>query len=328
LTGALETTMNRRRFVTALTAATGGAIAHLPVAAQSQSTLRILVGFPPGGPTDAMMRVIADRMRNSLDQVIIIDNKAGAGGRTAMLEARRAAPDGKTLVVVPGGALVIQPWLTDKLGYDPVKDFTPIAQLSAYDFALAVGPASPHRDIRSLLQWMKANPKLAYYGTPGAGTVPHFAGELIAQTANAPMTHVPYKGGAAVLQALMGNEVPLMINTAPVEQYKGGQVRVLAVTGAKRFKLMPDVPTLKESGYDVVADGFFALYGPAGMAPATVARVAAAVEEALRAPEVQDRIFAMGMTPDFLGPAQMAATQSRDYKRWEMPIKRSGFKLE
>lgn len=317
--------MKRRHFA-ALAAATLAA----PALHAQERTVKILVGFPPGGSADVIARLMAEKMRASLGQNVIVDNKPGAGGRIALGEVKRAAPDGQTLVLSPSGALVIQPWLYSNLGYDPVKDFTAISRVSTFDFAVTAGPGAPAGDIKAVMAWMKANPAKANYGTSGAGTVPHFAGQLLGQAAGVPMTHVAYKGGAPAAQDLIGGQVPLMVDTASetIEHHKAGKVRILAVTGETRTKALPDVPTLKEAGINITADAFFGLYGPAGMAPDAVARIDRAVAEALRSPEVQEKIYSFGLVPNHAGPAALAATQGEHLKRWEAPIKASGFKAE
>jgi tripartite-type tricarboxylate transporter receptor subunit TctC len=319
---------NRRTFAAASFAA--ATTLMLPRAFAQERTIRILVGFPPGGSADVIARLLAEKMRGPLGQNVIIDNKPGAGGRVALNELKRAAPDGLTLCVSPSGALVIQPWLYTNLGYDPVKDFTAISQVSTFDFAVTAGPGAPAGDLKAVMAWMKANPGKANYATSGAGTVPHFAGQLLGQATGVTLTHVAYRGGAPAAQDLIGGQVPLMVDTASetIEHHKSGKVRILAVTGDRRSKALPDVPTLKEQGINMEADAFFGLYGPAGMAPDVVARIDRAVADALRSPEVQDKIYAFGLVPNHAGSAALAATQAAHLKRWEAPIKASGFKAE
>ncbi|MBG9389256.1 Bug family tripartite tricarboxylate transporter substrate binding protein [Caenimonas aquaedulcis] len=317
--------MKRRQF-SALAAASFAA----PLAMAQERTIKILVGFPPGGSADVIARLMAEKMRTSLNQNVIIDNKPGAGGRVALQEVKRSAPDGLTLILSPSGALVIQPWLYSNLGYDTIKDFTPIALVSTFDFAVTAGPGAPAGDLKAVLAWMKANPAKANYATSGAGTVPHFAGQLLGQAAGVTLTHVAYRGGAPAAQDLIGGQVPLMVDTASetIEHHKSGKVRILAVTGEARSKALPDVPTLKEQGINMTADAFFGLYGPAGMGNEQVMRIDRAVAEALRSPEVQEKIYSFGLVPAHAGPAELASIQAAHLKRWEAPIKASGFKAE
>jgi tripartite-type tricarboxylate transporter receptor subunit TctC len=323
--------MKRRQFAAQAAAVIATtAIAPTMAFAQQDRAVRILVGFPPGGSVDVVARLLADKMRVSLGQNVIIDNKPGAAGRLALAELKRSAPDGNTLIFSPSGAMVIHPWLYSNLGYDPAKDFTPIALGSTFDFAVTAGPGAPAGDLKTVLAWMKANPGKANYATSGAGTVPHFAGQLLGQAAGVPMTHVAYRGGAPAAQDLIGGQVPLMVDTASetIEHHRAGKVRILAVTGEQRSRVLPDVPTLKEAGINVTADAFFGLYGPPGMSPELVARIDKAVADALRMPDVQDKIYSLGLVPAHAGPAELAAIQAAHLKRWEMPIKNSGFKAE
>ena len=316
----------KRRHLAALAIA----ILATSVAIAQERTTRIVVGFPPGGSVDVIARLLAEKLRVSLGQNVIVDNKPGAGGRVALNEVKRAAPDGQTLILSPSGALVIQPWLYSNLGYDPIKDFTAISRVTTFDFAVTAGPGAPAGDIKSVLEWMKANPGKANYATSGAGTVPHFAGQLLAQASGVSMTHVAYKGGAPAAQDLIGGQVPLMVDTASetIEHHKAGKVRILAVTGDQRTRALPDVPTLKESGINISADAFFGLYGPAGMAPDMVARIDRAVADAMRDPVIQDKVYGFGLVPNHAGAAELAATQASHLRRWEAPIKASGFKAE
>jgi tripartite-type tricarboxylate transporter receptor subunit TctC len=320
--------MKRRQFAT-LAGASAAALAAPALLAQER-TMKILVGFPPGGSVDVIARLLAEKMRGSLGQNVIVDNKPGAGGRVALVELKRAAPDGQTLVLSPSGALVLQPWFIQNLGYDPVKDFTAIARVTTFDFAITAGPGAPAGDLKAVLAWLKANPGKANYATSGAGTIPHFAGQLLAQATGVPLTHVAYRGGAPAAIDLVGGQIPLMVDTASetLEHHKAGRVRILAVTGEQRSKALPDVPTLKEAGFNMAADAFFGLYGPAGMPADVVARIDKAVADALRAPEIQEKVYGFGLVPSHAGSADLTATQAAHLKRWEAPVKASGFKAD
>jgi tripartite-type tricarboxylate transporter receptor subunit TctC len=184
--------------------------------------------------------------------------------------------------------------------------------------------------MKAILAWMKANPDKANYATPGAGTVPHFTGVLLSQGAGIAMTHVAYKGGAPAMNDLLGGQVPLMIDTPleTIEQHRAGKLRIVAVTGETRTKSLPDVPTLKESGIPIAADAFFGLYGPAGMPADLSARISRAVADALKAADVSERIFSLGLAPAYGTGDELAATQAAHLKRWEAPIKASGFTAE
>jgi tripartite-type tricarboxylate transporter receptor subunit TctC len=317
--------MKRRHF-----AALAGAALAAPAVLAQDRTIRILVGFPPGGSADVIARLLAQKMAASLNQTVIVDNKPGAAGRLVLGELKRAAPDGQTLVLSPSGAMVIAPWLYSNIGYDPIKDFTPVSRIVTFDFAVTAGPGAPQGDLKSVLAWMKANPARANYGTSGAGTVPHFAGLLLGQASGVPLTHVAYRGGAPAAQDLIGGQIPLMVDTASetIEHHKAGKVRILAVTGEQRSRSLPEVPTLKEQGINMAADAFFGLYGPPGMPADVVARIDRAVADALKDPAIQEKIVNFGLVPNHAPAADLAATQAAHLKRWEAPIKASGFKAE
>jgi tripartite-type tricarboxylate transporter receptor subunit TctC len=225
---------------------------------------------------------------------------------------------------------VILPWLYKNLGYDPAKDFTPIARACTFDFAITAGPAAPPGDLKTILAWMKENPAKANYATSGAGTVPHFTGVMLGQSTGIALTHVAYKGGAPAMSDLMGGQVPLMVDTASetIEQHRAGKLRIVAVTGEARSKALPDVPTLKEHGVNLTADAFFGLYGPAGMASDVSARISRAVADALKHSDVAERIFTLGLVPAYGNGDELAAMQAAHLKRWEGPIKASGFTVE
>ena len=324
--------MTTRRSLTLAALAAVALTATVPLAAlaQDKPPVRILVGFPPGGSADIVARLLADKLRALLGQNVVVDNKPGAAGRVALSELKRSAPDGQTLVLTPSGALVVLPWLFSNLGYDPVKDFTPVARAVTFDFAVTAGPAAPAGDIKAILAWMKANPDKANYGSPGAGTVPHFTGVLLSQGAGIPMTHVAYKGGAPSVNDLLGGQIPLVIDTPleTIEHHRAGKLRIVAVTGEQRTKALPEVPTLKESGIPIVGDAFFGLYGPPGLPADVAARISRAVADALKQPDVSDKIYSLGLTPAYGSGDELAATQAAHLKRWEGPVKSSGFKAE
>ena len=316
----------KRRHFTALSAA---ALVAPAVFAQER-TLKLVVGFAPGGSGDNLTRIVADKLRALLGQNVIVENKPGAAGRISLAEVKRAAPDGQTLVMAASGGLVVAPWLYNNLPYEAVNDFTPISRVATFDFAVTAGPAALRGGIKEVLAGLKANPATANFATSGAGTLGHFTGVMLSQTTGVPLTHVAYKGGAPAAQDLVAGTIPLMVDTASetLELHKAGRVRIVAVSGERRASILPDVPTLKEAGINMTADGYFGLYGPAGIPVATVQRIDLAVAEALKMPEVQEKIFALGLMPAHLGPAALRALQAEQYKRWEQPVKASGFKPE
>ena len=318
----------QRRHILQLTAASlaTGTLSRTAFASDNSPT-RILVGFGAGGSIDQVGRLLAERLRSSLNQTVIVENKPGAGGRIAMAEVKRAASDGKTLVLCAGGSVSIQPQIYKNLGYDVVKDFTPVARVASLDFALTVGPGAPAGDLNALIAWMKANPKKASYATSGAGSLPHFAGLLFGQTAGLNLSHVAYRGGSQAAQDLAAGVVPLMIDspTETLELVRTGKLRMLAVTGDKRSSAMPDVPTLKELGIPVTIENFYGIYAPANLPKATRERLETAVAAALQQPSTREKISALGLVPEYGNSETLAALQAAAYKKWEGPIKASGY---
>jgi tripartite-type tricarboxylate transporter receptor subunit TctC len=324
--------MKRRALTTLAAAAVAACFAVAPWSTQAQDKgpMKILVGFPPGGSADIVARLLADKLRVSLGQTVLVENKPGAAGRVALGELKRAAPDGQTLALAPSGAFVILPWVYKNVGYDPVKDFTPVARASTFDFAVTAGPGAPAGDLKAILAWMKANPGKANVGNPGAGTVPHFTGVMLGQATGIEITPVAYKGGAPLVNDLLGGQVPLGVDTPleTIEHHRAGKLRIVAVTGEARLKALPDVPTLKEQGINMSADAYFGVYGPPGMSAELTARLSRAISDALRQSDVQEKIFSLGLIPNYGSGDELAAMQASHYKRWEAPIKTSGFTAE
>jgi tripartite-type tricarboxylate transporter receptor subunit TctC len=323
----MHASMKRRSLILGAAAAT---FATPWTLAQDKPPIRILVGFPPGGSADTVARLIAGKLSTTLGQNAVVDNKPGAAGRVALGELKRAAPDGQTLVLAPSGAFVILPWVYKNVGYDPVKDFTPVARAATFDFAITAGPAAPAGDLKAILAWMKANPGKANIGNPGAGTVPHFTAVMLGQGVGVDIAQVAYKGGAPMMNDLLGGQIPLAVDTPleSIEHHRAGKVRIVAVTGEARLKALPDVPTLKEQGINLSADAYFGVYGPPGMSAELTARISRAVGDALRQPDVQDKINSLGLQPNPSSPDELAAMQAAHFKRWEGPIKASGFTAE
>jgi tripartite-type tricarboxylate transporter receptor subunit TctC len=291
--------------------------------------VKLIVPVAAGGGVDTAFRTLAPYWGELLGQPVVVENRPGAGQVIGIDAVAKAKPDGYTLAGV-GVPIAFNTALGKKLPYDPIKDFSPIARVTTFDFAVTTGPGAPSGDVKSLMAWLKANPGKANYATSGAGTVPHFAGQLLAQETSSPMTHVAYKGGAPAAQDLIGGQIPVMIDTASetLEHHKTGKVKIVAVTGEARSLALPEVPTLKEMGINVVADAFFGLYGPAGMQADRTQKISDAVAQALNNPEIQNRIKGFGLVPSYANAAALSASQATHLKRWEAPIKASGYIAE
>lgn len=300
-----------------------------PAGAQDQ-TLKIVFPFAAGGSTDAVARLLADHMQKSLGRAVIVENRPGAGGRIGLRAVKEAAPDGATLLFTPGGLFTLHPHVYANLGYHPLVDLLPITQVVKFDLALAVSGKLPVRSLPELVAWLKANPEQATFGSPGAGGGPHFLGVELGHLAKLDMRHVPYKGTPAALPDLTTGRLPMHIAVAGefIEHHKTGTIRILATAGASRSRFLPDVPTLRESGFDLVAPNWCAMYAPAGT-PANVAeRLRAAILDALQNAEIRARIETLAYEVTGTTGEELARIQRADYERWGPIIKASGFKAE
>ncbi|TFZ03181.1 hypothetical protein EZ313_17630 [Ramlibacter henchirensis] len=298
-------------------------------AAQDKPPLRILVGFPPGGSADVIARLVGDAIREDFG-TIVVENRPGAGGRIALAAVKQAKPDGQTVIVLPSGPMVLFPHVYRKLDYDPVKDFTPVSQLARFQFGVVSGPASNVKTVAEMLAKAKADPKSATYGSPGQGTLPHFMGVLMEQSTGIPFTHVPFQGGAPANNALLGGHIGYKFDVVSetAELHRTGKVRIIAVTGASRDPQVPEVPTLKESGVNMEATAWFAMYAPAGVPQEALARLERAVSRAVKTPELRERFLKLGYEPIGSTSAELAAAQRADLARWEKPIKSTGVVLD
>lgn len=318
--------MDRRQFqLGALTTLLTPLVAH----AQAGAT-KIIVGFAPGGSVDTTARLVAEGLQRQLGRTFIVDNRAGAGGRLAPEQVARAAPDGQTLMLVPHGPMALFPALYRKLRYDPARDFTPIGQVVGYDYALIAHPSLEVPDAQALKRWLRGAGVRASYGSPGAGTVPHFLGVSVARALDIPMTHVPYRGAAPAMVDVVGGVIPLAFSPTAdaAELAQAGKVRILATSGARRGSATPRIPTFKEYGIDVELAGWFALYGPAGMAKAQTEELQQALATVLAAPALRERLARLSLEAAAGTPAQLAALRQREQAFWAPLVQASGFTPE
>lgn len=306
-----------------------------PVHAQTdrpvKGPIRILVPVPPGGTSDIAARLIADGIREALAQPTIVENKPGATGRIAAEALKNAAADGTTFLVAPIAVTVLAPMVFKRLSYDPTKDFAPVSQIAKIQYAFAVGPSHPARTVAQFVAWAQANSGQAIYGTPGAGSVPHFLGVLAGRETGIEMTHVPYKGVTPLATELMGGQVPSAISALSdlIELHRAGKVRIIATTGSERSPALPAVPTFKEQGFPKVEGvGWTGLYAPAGTAKPLIDQLAIAVADTLRTPAVRDRFAKLGLEPTGTSPEEFASIMTADTTRWAPIIKASGFTVD
>ena len=300
-----------------------------PAAAQS-GTVRVVVGYPPGATSDSLTRLVAEHMQRTLGQSVIVENRAGAGGRIANEFVKAAPANGSTLLMTPVATMAIFPHsYAGQLRYDPFKDFAPVAHLSNFQIGLGVAANVPAKTLREYVAWVKADPaKNGYYASAAPGSIPHFFGVMFAKAARLELTHVPYKGTAAAMTAIGGGEISAISTVAADIRalVSDHRARLLAVAGDQRDAGFPDVPTFRELGYDLVAKPWYGLFAPAGTPQATLDRIAKAAIAAVTDPALRKRLVEMGLEPTGEGPDRLAAVLKDDYARWGPPIKASGFK--
>ena len=328
--------MNLRNVArTALSALLCAALAAVAAPALAQDKLdkpvKILVGFAAGGTADLIARVVADKMKETLGQPVIVENRPGAIGRITAEAVKNAAPDGTTIMVMPIGPMVVVPHVYKDITYDPIKDFTPIAIGATFQFALAAGPASGAKTWADFVAWAKANPTKAAYATSGAGSLPHFFGVLLGRGIGVEMVHVPYKGSAAYINDLVGGQVPAAVDAIAdlTELHRAGKVTILASSGSKRSTALPEVPTFAELGVkNVEAIGWFGFFAPPKTPKGIVEALNRAINKALTSPDVVAKLSGIGMDPTTGTPDDFAKMVASDYAKWGPIVTASGFKPE
>jgi len=289
----------------------------------------IVVGFEPGGGTDTTARILQKPMGELLGQQVVVENRAGAGGNIAVDYAAKAAPDGYTLVLANVGALAVNPHIL-KTPYDPLKDLTPIGMAVVFANVLVVQPTLP---IKSLADYVKVarEKKGLTYASSGIGGAGHLAGELLSRVAKAPLVHVPYKGGGPAMQGFLGGQVDSFFATpiSSISQIRSGKARAIATTGSKRAALMPDVPTVAESGYPgYEALNWYGLLGPANLPKDVVERLSRDLVKSLANPEAVAQLAKTGVEPHPMSPAEFGKYIESEYRTWGKLVKEAGIKAE
>lgn len=331
---------SRRKFLAA--AACGGA---LPLslftdrAALAQSgdrtdrLARMIVPFPAGGGTDAVARLLVDKLRAQYAGGLIVDNRPGASGRLGTEYVKNQETNGLNMLLVPDFVLTVYPYSFRKLNYSPLTDFAPVALVAKTTYALTAGPALPANvtNLQQFIEWAKAHPKLAAFASTSAGSPSHFTGLMLARSAGIDLLHVPYKGGAAALQDLLAGQVPVSINPVGevLPQLASNRLRVLATTGAVRSRFLPDVPTFVEAGHQqLVVDAWLGVLMPAKTPSAVIAKASDAINAATRQLDASKAYSNLAMEAVTSTPVSFAATVQSDMQKWEPVIKASGFTAE
>ena len=293
--------------------------------------IRVIVPFTAGGPTDVAARTVAPRLAEYLGQQIIIENRGGAGGATGTEFVAKSAPDGYTLLHGTIGGLAVSPSLNPKLGYNTLRDLAPVSQMVNVAYIVTLHPSVPATSIKELLTLARARPGKLNYGTGGAGTGPHLAGELINMMAGVSIVHVPYKGTGPALTALLSGEVDLTFDNLLIvlPQIKAGRVRPIAATGSQRSRLMPELPTIAESGLPgFSATGWYGVMAPVATPKDIVARLNAEITRTLRSPDVSERLNSMAAEPAPGTPEQFGAFIRSEIEKWAKVVKATNMKAE
>jgi tripartite-type tricarboxylate transporter receptor subunit TctC len=296
---------------------------------------RFLYGFPAGSAGDICARRVADRMAGTpyATNSAVVENKVGAGGRIALTELKNVAADGSVLALTPYSCVAIYPHIYKKLAYDPWQDLVPVSIAAVMHHGLAVGPVVPDsvKDVKGFLAWAKANPDLANYGSPAAGSTPHFVGALLGLSNNVDLKHVPYRGSVPGITDVVGGQLAAMVTPAGdfLANHRAGKLRLLATTGKTRLPFAQDVATFAEQGFgELTAEEWFGFYAPKGAPTATVNAANAAIAAALQDKSVIDGLAVVGLLAKSSTPAEMDRSARAELERWGPLVKRVGFTAE
>jgi len=299
--------------------------------ADTGKPVKLLVGFPAGGGTDAIARILAEPMKDALGVPVIVENKAGAGGQIAAQALKAAAPDGTTLFLSHDHSISILPQVVKQPGFDPATDFVPVAGFATFVNALAVSGGTPAKTYKDYLAWVKAQGGKGSVGIPAPASVPQFLVQALGQRNGLDLVAVPYRGSAPMMGDMLGNQIPAGVGSIPdfIENHKAGKLRGVAVMGPSRQALLPDVPTLAELGLKGFEDvPYYGLFAPAGTPKATIAQLNAEIAKALESKDVQERLAGVGCEPFKSTPEQFAQLVRDDLPRWAKIVKESGATID
>jgi tripartite-type tricarboxylate transporter receptor subunit TctC len=320
--------MNRREFVAGSLA--WSAIAKTgPALAQSGPLTKIIFPFAAGGSGDMLCRQLAEYLPVALDRKFIVENRTGADGLIGIRAVKGAAPDTATVLVTTGPTMYLLPMVESTPSFDSAKDFVPVSQLARFEFVVAVSPSIGVTDFKQLVDWIKANPSKASFGVPSSGTIPHFTGWQLAKALGSSMNHVAYRGSAPIINDLLGGHLPIGVTTLSdtITQHRAGGIRIVAVSGPTRSPFLQDVPTLKEAGVDLVADGWYGMWLPAGSPPDFAKKLSVAAAAILNRPDVKEKLNAVTLIPVGSTPEDLTKALASDTAFWQPIVKATGYKI-
>lgn len=308
-----------------------GAVGLVQAQPYPAKPIRMVVGFPAGGPADIVARILAPKLAESLGQPVIVDNRGGAGGAIATEQVARSAADGYTVLLGTIGGLAVAQSLVPNLGYDTLRDLAPVTQVVSLTSIVVIAASSPARTMQELIEAARAAPRKLTYASSGNGTAPNLSGELFKSLAGVDLLHVPYKGSAAALTALLRGEVDINFENSLIvlPHIKSGKLRALAVTSAKRSPLLPELPTISEAGVPgYAASGWYGLMAPVATPNEIVARLHAETIKVLRLPEVAERLASQGAEPVGSTPAEFTAFIRAEIDKWGKLVRSTGMKAD
>ncbi len=309
----------------------GHSMAQEAVSRYPSRPVRLVVPFPPGGPTDIAARAVAQKLSEKLGQPVVIDNKPGAGGSLGAAEAARAPADGYTLFYGSTSTLAVNPALSRKLGYHPVKDFTPVSLVALGPQILVVNSGLPISNAKEFVDYVKKNPALVNYSSAGEGSLGHLAAELLLDTLGLKATHVPYKGGAPAISAVASGETQFVVDAVGTTAafVKSGRLKAIAVLSESRSVFAPELPTLAESGLtNVTGDFWSGIVVPAGTPPAIIDKLSLEIREALKQADLVSNLKKLGADPQGSSSAEFANRIQADGRKWSAAVAKAGLKVE
>ena len=296
--------------------------------AQSGKTVRILVGFPPGGGTDAIARTLAEKLKDELGASVVVENRPGAGGQIAAHALKSAAPDGTTFFISHDHTISILPLVMKNPGFDPAKDFVPVAGFATFVNALALSAGTPAKNFNDYVAWVKAQGGKNAIGIPAPASVPEFLVKVIGEKYELDLVSAPYRGSSPMMADMLGNQISAGVGSVPdfIENHSAGKLRVVAVLGGARQNALPEVPTFAELGLAGFEDvPYYAFFAPAGTPQPAIDQFSAALSKVIAQPDVRDRLTRWGLTVQFMPQAQLASRERAYSQTWAQIIKKSGF---